>query len=331
MSANAQASKLDVERFAKVRRLMEGGATDGERSAARSRAEAMAKAAGMTLAQAMSKVDSAAPAPPETAFDFGDWMERREPGWKAQEMQKRRKRAEAKAKRRAELLRRHGSAEMLFEMTLYEQLLFAAATPFARRGQFPDWVGDRSAWFTTSIGGAGEFDFLRSASPEAIAAVRDAYPVPHDLTGLLAESRMWHRLSRDREAFVDGEYRHHLEVYARIEIIERELDTRPVASWEDMQARFEWERFKFERQWIDPQSEPESGLIPRLREDFAILRSLYEAGAQNGQATASRRTNADKQRDVMSMLDAEPELPDREIARRCGVSPQTVGNWRRRR
>lgn len=81
-----------------------------------------------------------------------------------------------------------------------------------------------------------------------------------------------------------------------------------------------------------------------------ILRKLCEAPAQNGQAEgvvmntmpsegegitaivtpSNRRTNADKRRDVLSMLDAEPGLSDREIARRCGVSPQTASTWRKR-
>lgn len=46
-----------------------------------------------------------------------------------------------------------------------------------------------------------------------------------------------------------------------------------------------------------------------------------------------RRTNADKRRDVLALLNMGhahiPPLSDREIARRAGVSPQTVGNIRR--
>ncbi|PJN93130.1 IS630 family transposase, partial [Amaricoccus sp. HAR-UPW-R2A-40] len=34
--------------------------------------------------------------------------------------------------------------------------------------------------------------------------------------------------------------------------------------------------------------------------------------------------------EVRALLRAEPGLSDREIARRVRVSPQTVGNWRRR-
>ncbi|WP_394077672.1 KilA-N domain-containing protein [Xanthobacter albus] len=38
----------------------------------------------------------------------------------------------------------------------------------------------------------------------------------------------------------------------------------------------------------------------------------------------AERTNADKRAEVLSMLDAHPEFSDREIARRAGISPQTV-------
>lgn len=334
---------LDIDKFAKVHRLMTEGATQGERAAAQDRAEALARRAGMTVDQAASKVDARSAEKPANPFaGFADWMEEREPGWKAQEARKHAARAAAKAKRRADLLRRHGTAEALFDRTPIEEALFQAVTPFAKRSRHPDWVGEREVWFTNEIDGAGEFEFLRKASPDAISAVRNAWPMPPDLEGLLVESRMWRQLSDDRQAFIESEYRLNLEDEARIEVIEHELDTRPVTCWADMQARFDWERFKFERQWIDPTENREEGILPRLRQDFAILRKLYEAPAQNGRDQGDsqgrserehpsiRRTNADKQRDVLSMLDAEPDLSDREVARRCGVSPQTVGNWRKK-
>jgi hypothetical protein len=42
---NSHASKLDIDKLRKVRALMEGGKTEGERQAATSRAEALAEAA----------------------------------------------------------------------------------------------------------------------------------------------------------------------------------------------------------------------------------------------------------------------------------------------
>ena len=42
---NTRASKLDIDNVRKLRALMEGGKTDGERQAATSRAEVLAEAA----------------------------------------------------------------------------------------------------------------------------------------------------------------------------------------------------------------------------------------------------------------------------------------------
>lgn len=151
---------------------------------------------------------------------------------------------------------------------------------------------------------------------------------------------MWSKLHGDRQLFVEGEYHDHMEVDARKDILEQDLWSKPVESWDDMEARFAWDQFEWDRQWIDPEENQrrDDDKMERLRQDFIILRKLYEIPAQNGQSEFSpisgettRRTNADKQRDVLSVLDAEPALSDRGIARRCGVSPQTVGNIRRRR
>lgn len=48
---------LDLERFRKVQKLATGGATEGERSAARSRMETMAAAAGVSVEPAIAHAD----------------------------------------------------------------------------------------------------------------------------------------------------------------------------------------------------------------------------------------------------------------------------------
>ncbi|TCQ28242.1 helix-turn-helix domain-containing protein [Rhizobium sp. PP-CC-3G-465] len=52
--------------------------------------------------------------------------------------------------------------------------------------------------------------------------------------------------------------------------------------------------------------------------------------AQNGQQPFDRRSNADKANAVKDLLRSNPDLSNREIGRRIGVSPQTVSNWRDR-
>lgn len=69
---NAHASNLDIEKFRKVHRLMTGGATGGERAAAKARATAMARRAGLTLLDAVCKLDAVPDAKPANFFEGFD-------------------------------------------------------------------------------------------------------------------------------------------------------------------------------------------------------------------------------------------------------------------
>lgn len=322
-------SKLDIEKFRKVWALAEGGATEGERTAAHARATAMAARSGMTLTEALSKMDAdSMAADPNAAF---------------REARRRNQAAKSAryAGRRADLLKRFGDMKAVFDPRPIETALFVAATPFAIRMEYEDYCGTKR-WYSSVLGGAMGFMDRRKVNEACKDAIRNAWPIPDTLSALLAEARLWDDIWRDRQAFVaeidDHEYEMHAEGDCRRDMIEHELNTRPVTCWDDMRARFDWKRFEWERQWLDPTEESEDGTIPTLRRDFDILRRMYETPAQNGQGdgmapiTPTRhRTNADKRRDVLSMLEAEPNLSDREIGRRCGVSPQTVGNLRRGR
>ncbi|WP_149576383.1 winged helix-turn-helix domain-containing protein [Xanthobacter oligotrophicus] len=82
----------------------------------------------------------------------------------------------------------------------------------------------------------------------------------------------------------------------------------------------------------------EAATLTALRLDFEMM-LMEPAGAENSTTNGSdpvsvpqpapRRTNSDKRADVLAILAAHPELSDREIARRAGVSPQTVNTHRR--
>jgi len=320
---------FDAEKFAKVRVMMDRGATEGERAAARDRAEAIAQRAGMTLKQAMSETDRQAKAKPYAgAQSYEDWMEAQEPGWKERTAKAAKERAEREAKKarqREEVLKEFGSAAAIFELTEIERALYEAATPFAKREWYDGWVEGRFA-FTQRLGGYN-VDIWPEKAPGFIHdLIRRAWPMPPSLEGMLAEIRMWDGLYRRRSLLIDGEYSHHQEVRIREWLLEDVLNNRPAAGWDDMAVRFEWALYKEQRQWMDPN---DGGLEPfdeRLRQDFEALRSKYEH--PQPAATTNRRTNADKRRDVLAMMDAHPELSDREISRRCGVSPQTVSNWR---
>lgn len=69
------ASNFDTERFTKVHSLMTGGATPGERAAAKSRAEAMAARAGMSLGEALSTLDGKAGSNTRyNTVDLAEWQ-----------------------------------------------------------------------------------------------------------------------------------------------------------------------------------------------------------------------------------------------------------------
>ncbi|SMC92368.1 Homeodomain-like domain-containing protein [Fulvimarina manganoxydans] len=323
------ASKLDTTKFQKVCALMRDGATEGERAAAKHRAETMAAKAGMTLQEAVSNLDMATTPKPASFFDgFDDWMEEKEPGWKAERA---REKAERKARddvRRAAVLEQHGSEEFLFARTMSEIALDAAIEPFATWEYWTDPDGTRHRYASTLDGmDAGILWKEQEITPAVRRAIIEAYPWPSKLDDALREVKEWDQLRLDRGLFC-GEWSHYVEVEIRIRFLERELNEgRPATSLDDIQARFNWKRYEFERQWLDP-TERDDPFLDRIEADFGILRRAFTRSAL--QPITTRRTNAVKQATVLSMLDTHPELSDREIARRIGVSPQTVNTWRKK-
>lgn len=320
-------SNLDIAKFAKVNALMKGGATEGERIAAKARATAMAKAAGLSLDQAMSKLDSAPPVTVNFFAGFDDWMEERQPGYKAEEAAKRSRRNARNDERRAEILKLYGSEAALFARNTQEAALDQAIHPLAEWAYWTDSDGWQHRY-------ASKLDGIKPAyggwsvediSPAIRTAVIGAYPWPSTLDAALREVQAWDRLRLDRGLFCDaGEYTHFSEVECRIELLEHELESaRPAASWQDVLTRFAWKRYREERQWIDPTkiSDP---FLERLEADITAMINAGNSG--NDQP----RTAKDRRRSVLAMLTDHPELPDREIARRCGVSPTTVGSLRRK-
>ncbi len=325
-------SNLDIERFRKVHALMLNGATEGERAAARSRATAMARKAGMTLLDAVSKMDTQPKAKPASFFDgFDDWMEECEPGYKAKRAAEKAEKEYRDAIRRKEVLAKYGSENALFQRTERERLLADAVADMAK---WQNHIADDGIVYTYAdeIDGKRDFWHRSDLTDRVHDAVSAAYAVPMDLEGVLAEYLDWEELQDERELFCGGEWNHHLEVMARIAVLKDVLDNRPVCSWDDMNGRIGWweERLSWD---FTPSLQEERTCKDRIAADLQILRRLHVNFGQPAASTVpqpERRTNAAKRDAVMSILDGSPELSDREIARRAGVSPQTVCNWRKR-
>ncbi|SFJ61600.1 winged helix-turn-helix domain-containing protein [Aerobium aerolatum] len=313
------ASKLDTDKFRKVYALVTGGVTEGERAAAKARAEVMAAKAGMTLKQAVSSLDKMEP---KTASGgFADFF-KSDPFFKAQADERARK----DAIKREKVLKRYGSVRAVFEPTPQELALRDAITPISVLMPYACVSGIQRT-YTAVLDGEMAGDFMKGTD-RVKAAVWSAIPMPSNLGDALDEIKVWNQIRWDRDLFSGyGGYQPDAEVEVRTRLIEDFLNTEPVRSWQDMESRFAWISYEWQSQWLDP-TEREDPTMDRLEADFVTLRNVYDRPAAPVQS--GRRTNADKRADVLSMLDANPDLSDREIARRVGVSPQTVNNWRHR-
>lgn len=306
-------TNLDTVKFRKVHALIEGGATEGERAAARIHAGKLAARAGMTFEQAVSSLDKT-----ETTT-FTDFF-RADPFFKAQADERARK----DAIKREQVLKRYGSVQAVFEPTAWELALREAIAPMAVLMPYACVSGVQRK-YTAVLDGEMTGDFMKGTA-RAKAAIWGAIPIPSNLDDALAEIKIWNQLRWDRGLFCAyGECRPEAEVEIRTHLIESFLNTEPVKGWQDMESRFAWILYEWQSQWLDP-TEREDPVMDRIEADFRLLRQLHEQRT----VQTGRRTNAEKRADVLSMLDDHPDLSDREISRRVGVSPQTVNTWRKK-
>lgn len=326
---------LDLNLLAKIRRLHDSTTNAGEKAAAAARMKVIAERAGITVETALSKLDSPKPSPLRNPFEelFNS------PEAKAE----RAVREQRRATRRAAALAEHGSEEAVFAESAWEHRLRLVCEPLAERHPEHGYIRNLDGW-----------SGLGSIVPRSIiAAVSSAYRLPHTVVEALAEYEFWEGVLDDRCAF-SRDYPGELWIDARRHIVEELCDTLPATGAQDVQARLEWMRHLVNADI--PRSTLETTcLINRLTADVSSMAGIVtalagmverasrqeatSAAVQNGQEDhASQRpaadvhpghpyrTNAEKRRDVLSLLGQE--LTDREIARRAGVSPTTVGSIR---
>jgi transcriptional regulator with XRE-family HTH domain len=313
--------KLDIEKFRKVYALVSGGATDGERKAAKARAESIAKKAGLTLEQAASKLDVPKTVTKQASNPFEDFFN--SPEMRAQRAERERKDAE----KRQKVLQEYGSVKAVFDPTPWEIALRTAIEPFSITMSYTCISGIQRHY--TAFMDGEQAGIMLKGTERAKTAIASAFPMPMTIRTAMDEIKAWDKQRWDRALFFEY-YEQEPEVYVRQRLVEDFIENEPVRCWDDLEARFVWKKYEFERQWIDP-TERDDPFMDRIEADFAILRGLYEnSGSQSASVQTGRRTNADKRAAVLSMLDASPDLSSREISRRLGVSPQTVSNWRNR-
>lgn len=329
-----------LDTFAKVRTLHDRTTNAGEKAAAMTKMRTLARKAGLSVEEAVSKVDTKAKPSPEsgaqaTADAFNAFFN--SPEMRAE-------RAEREAKRRvkaAGIIEAFGSEDAVFADTPMEAALRTACEPLLGPGETWNMLYRLDGW--------GGLD-SRAKMPASVGeAVAGAWPMPETVAEAWAEFEATDRLTGDRYT-VDYHCDPHLFVEARRYIVEDLLNTQPAKSLNDVRARLSWMEWHNNRE-ITPDLKEERVRLATLRADIERMgRRIREQGegevettpsVQDGQEQGGsrsehpRRTNADKRRDVLTLLRDNAEesgiapLSDREIARRVGVSPQTVGNIRR--
>ncbi|MCJ2070045.1 hypothetical protein MKK75_14785 [Methylobacterium sp. J-030] len=293
-----------LETFAKVRALHDSTTNLGEKASAAARMKALAAKAGMTVDQAVSKLDTlSVTIAASRTVNMADFFDT--PYFREQMARREQERAE----RWHEVLEEYGTEEAVFEPGPMERALDKAAAQYAaQHGPDPGWDA-----------------FPLGKVPAAIVAtVEAAWPMPATVRAAWEEFAFWDKLSHDREARGTACGDHSPPVQIRCRILEQMLDAAPALSLSDLRARVSWLAYRDE---IDSHGENRTRLVT-LRADIERMgRRIREQDAETVQSGHSRRTTADKRRDVLSLFGQG--LTDREIARRAGVSPTTIGTIRR--
>lgn len=316
--------------------------------------EKLARTAAAAKEQEASKLDTLQPAtepqpetPARAAADALNTFFNR-PEFVAQRAEQDRKR-EA---RRAEILARYGCVEAVYAETEREAALRVACEPMTVRDRRPDYEG-QYALDDWGLCGSRE-----KAPPRVRAAVSAAWPIPTTITEAWAEFIAAEERESDRQTMHDGEHFPELWCEVRRYVIEDLLDTLPAASVDDMLMPQSWLEH-LNDQGFSHDIQRDTILLATMRADIERmgqrLREQGDAAVQNGQpASASppdhpvtpcgetaqfcaapsvqsghprRPTRAERHAAIRALI-ADGHT-DREVARRLGISPTTVGAVRR--
>jgi DNA-binding CsgD family transcriptional regulator len=341
---------LDDKTLARLRKIwaMRGSAHEGEVQAAESRAAHLVQAFGYSLADIPGLLANAGPgqARPEardwrtgfTGFGFAHDTGRADPRTDRSGPEKERARQEyqkeyqeyaARTRKLAELLRRYGGIEKVRAWQPREALLRAAVRPWSVL------AGPHGATFTLAGGSLDDYLVGNWTIPDKVRrALGEAYPLPKTITEAVAEMEYWTGRDEELGLLAAGTVKQdsHLDLPCalRREIVQDLL-------WFDLPAATIGEL------WLRYRRLDEDDLLslPEAREaikrDLAQLAARERAqGDRRGAAQPGRsprlRTASARRAEVEKYLAsaAGKPLSDREIARRVGVSPQTVGNIRRK-
>ena len=332
---------IDAKKLAKVLALMDSP-NPGERDAARERAGAILKAAGKTWRDLpailgtppVAPVAAATPVFTDVMRGFDDYMEEKEPGWKAKRAAEQAQKAREQADYRAAVIAKYGSEETALEPIEIECTVDAAVAPFVREvlKEYSDGSGNyRDATLD------GWSHFLDGPTPaHVIAAVRAALPLPVTIAEAKAEVDAWCERDRDIEAIrgKGGDTWLSLGCNLRRDIVQAML-------YRELRAT------NLADAIVRHRATAETGTYPSSEETAAMLADLehladleaartvqneHQEPAPDSRVHIEHATATARRAEVLRLLSDENTamLPNREIARRVGVAPATVGNLRRR-
>jgi Homeodomain-like domain len=355
-----------LETFAKVRALHDSTTHAGEKANCAATMEKLARKAGLTVDQAKSKLDAqkrtASRSHRSGRTQASDkWRQRQEEARRQAEAAKaeaRRQAEEAKAEakrwRAAEALRKYGSREAVFARCAWEQALYEACEPIAVRETWYDPAYPERA---SLLDGWWNYYSVKDMPESVRAAVQAAYPMPQLLRDAWEEARYWTERMRARWEF-DDDFDTPAAIQARLLLVSAYLYEWPAANLKEAVLRCEW--FKADREASDfyyTQCEEvyfadivrrdlleigfahekacKSGAVqsghcqPVAEKEFADLHAHEDRLESQPVQTGHRPTTRAERRAAAAALIAEG-LSDREVARRLGISPTTVGTIRRR-
>jgi hypothetical protein len=320
MSTTNTMRPTDVERLLKIWALTDSP-NAGEAAAARGKAAALLARCGRTVADIpdlLSAKAKAAPEPEPGGFTFYDINNPDHMAARAENDRKNRSaRARKEAPEREAVISRYGSIDAAIALCAREVLVREAVN--ARRVPCDP---PHQRW-TKSLE-SGRYSDL---PPHLRKALSDAYPLPSTIAEAGAEYDYWEQRDHDLGLVLEDTTNTQLDLCAdgRREIVRGLLETGLRArSLHDVLIR---QRYVVNLEY----SAPEIGRA--VLEDLQHLAKLSgPARQQPVQSGHARTTATDRRAEVIRLLSNADtaRLSDREIARLVGVSPQTVGNIRRK-
>lgn len=329
MSAASAIDPTGVERLRKIWALA-SSPNAGEAAAARDRAAVFLARLGKTIADIpdllAAKAKTPGPSPGPAGFTFYDMNNPDHvAAWAESDRRHRAERARKEAPEREAVLSRYSSMDAAIAPCEREVLLRMSVRKWAI---YRDWPNQR--WID-SIDGYNPLSLHYDMPPHVKEALSAAYPLPVTIGEAKSEYDYWERRDRELGLILEDTSNTQLDVsaYGRQEIVRGLLETGLRAqSLADVLIR--------QRYLVDSESvmvEVEQAVLADLEHLAAMAELAPKSAVQNGHVHNGQRETATARRaEVIRLLSNvdTARLSDREIARMVGVSPQTVGNIRRK-